>query len=255
MVKSDYKALESQLRELKTDYDRLHDQYKELQEDHQELQRVATLADNDVRFLLAKYICLRTPINRKRITDRGRVSEQDFKEWERGITDLCRKRVGAFRSLLFRESMDSIMLRNPDFREVPFFYYDFFNEEALYTPALLDLFDIPKVGRMNLSLRDLIRNYVSKSERRQVIEAFEKGEPLENYRFRTIDNTPRELVLNGFPLLYTEGNYKEAVGVGVFLYDPNNVTFNWFTALRFAVTVKKKVGDLSEKFQVIRQKH
>lgn len=203
------------------------------------------LADQDVRQLFAKYIW---QSELKRRSD-PETSREDFKDWEEALLERSRKREGAYRSLAFCMVMDMVLRINSDFRRIPFFYYDFRNQEAIPTPATLELFNISDFGDEKLSLHRLMKEYVDRDYRRRLFTALEKGEALESYYF---ESSGRGIYLNAYPLAFEEGKYREVVGYGVFLRAQDDERYDMGTAMRFAVHVRKVVRKLGDEFRVIR---
>jgi hypothetical protein len=254
MVNKDYSELEKELRALENAYADLFEKNQILNAKLELIQAEFGLALNepkegaiDPKTQLALYIHAMTPSNRKEGTS--------FEDWQKDIQEierkLAREKMREYRSLAFREAMRLVIAQSDDFRKVPFFSYDFYNQEVFYTQGLSKLLNISEKGVKHISLPDIIRGYIPKEARKEVIEAFHTGKELKNYEFRRADDSLKKLVLHGYPLFYSENDYQEPVGVGVFLHDPENIDFGKKTGLYFAASVKREVKRFGEHFKVI----
>lgn len=236
MIEERYGHLEKQLRETENQLNIAYEKIKQLENKEEELKR------NNIE-ALTKYILSKTPINRARPS----MSGQTFDEWQRQITSSLKKEITSLRSALFKESMDSILENNPSFKRIPFIYYDFENKKTIYTQGFLDIFDIE--SEEDFHLRRLIRKYLGEEQSKSLETIFRKGEFLEKYSIQTLEQPPRNFLINGYPLTHNQ----IPIGAGVFIYNPNSNT-GIIPALRFGVKVRKKIKQLQKTFKIINKK-
>lgn len=231
------------------DYRILLDENQILSERVYELEQRVSDLQQDPRAALAAYIASKVPCNKK--------DGIDFDSWQREIIESVEKRAAAVRGFAFRNSMDHIVKKDPDFKQVPFIYYDFSSGDVVYTPSILDLFDVKKEELTNgrLGLKELI-GYVEKDKREEVIEALKQGQVLKNYNLITATYPPKDLVLTSYPLVYQASpNNLQPIGVGLFIYDPKNQGFDDKIGLKFGASVRREIKKLGKGFEVTRRRN
>ncbi len=258
MNEGDYSELGSQLKKIQDDFTRLSEENEALQARCNRLQEIVDNVDDDPRVGFAKLLYAITYSNKRTESTRdssGRIlkREVDFREWENGIIAVHRKREIRYASLAFSVAVNLIPKTSSDFRKIPFVGYDFFNQVAMITPAALELFGVnERKTRWEIPFNDLIKLNVSSNYRQAIFDAFNNGQALENYHFLSLRGGRREIILDGYPLVYEDGTIRELVGSGVFFRYHNNNPFSLYSARRFAVCVRRVIKKLGEGFKIIK---
>jgi hypothetical protein len=210
-----------------------------------DIQNRSLLLESDKNLALINYITSKTSVNKKR---EGK-SQIDFDNWQRMITDPLKKEAGATRSSFFRFVMDQMLDQKPGFKKVPFFYYDFNSEKAVYTPGVLGLFKIDQKASEKIPLKVIVRRFVAEDERKFITDELKFGNRIKDYKLKTSYTSLNEVIVNAYPLIYE----KKPVGFGVLLYSPEiNSRISKQRYEIFEKSVEELIGKVAREFEIIK---
>ncbi|MBR9704949.1 hypothetical protein GOV12_06050 [Candidatus Pacearchaeota archaeon] len=240
MIERSISELEKLLKASEDAYLDLFDVNKKLEKENSELQQAVSVS-LDIEFL--KYAAM---MRYHQATNKSKIKpHEDYVEWEKGLLKSVKRQCSQLTSLLFRKSMETILDKDERFNHVPFFYHDFYSGETIYTPGVLNLFNI-RGDDDKLSIKILARLFVNEKVRTDLDEKLKKGHEVKNHIIKTSYGSLDQLSLNAYPLTF--GN--DAVGFGAFLYNPK-LPIDRGIAMRFGVYVRRVTRELGEEFKVI----
>jgi len=236
MTEDGVSELEKQLRETEEAYAQLLNEHKELQGRCGELEQSIELSQYQPRELLLKILKAITPCNR-------RVDETAFDEWQRGITNPLKQRIGELESNLkvirgfAFEAPLQLTMRASRLKERPFVYFDFANQGIFYTPSTLEFLGISEHEVPNFSG---LLDYIGRDGRRCILHSLK--EDVQWYYVNSTTEKGVEIKMATLPFTYGE----RAVGAGTLFSEPNysdRKLKHYKRAVENAAEVLRELGD------------